>query len=131
MSGDLRVLIVDDEGDLVRTLVERLRLRGLRARGVKCGMAALRVVRKRPFDVAVVDVKMPEIGGIELLRSIRQLPGAPEVVLLTGHGSAEDARRGRKAGAFEYLLKPVRIEELLRVLEAAAAHRRERLAGEA
>ena len=122
MKG-LRVLIVDDEGDLVRTLVERLRLRGFRAHGVKCGLAALRFIRNNPVDVAVVDVKMPELGGIEVLQNIRQLPDAPEVVLLTGHGSAEDARQGRAAGAFDYLLKPVRLEELLRVLEAAARRR--------
>ncbi len=123
---DLRVLIVDDEGDLVKTLVERLRLRGVRAHGVKCGVAALRYIRNNRIDVAVVDVKMPELGGIEVLQNIRQLPDSPEVVLLTGHGSTEDARQGRAAGAFDYLLKPVRLEDLLRVLEAASRSRRTR-----
>jgi DNA-binding NtrC family response regulator len=121
----MRVLIVDDEADLADVLVERLRLRDIRARGVHCGMAALRTIRNSRYDVAVVDVKMPEIGGIELLKLIRQLPDAPPVVLMTGHGSAEDARQGRQLGAFEYLVKPVRLDDLLEVLHAAAAHDRE------
>ena len=117
----MRVLIVDDEEDLVDVLVERLRLREIRARGVHCGMAALRTIRNNQYDVVVVDVKMPEIGGIELLKLIRQLPDPPPVVLMTGHGSAEDARQGRKLGAYDYLIKPVKIEDLLVVLRAAAA----------
>jgi len=121
----IRVLIVDDEADLADVLVERLRLRNIRARGVHCGMAALRTIRNSRYDVAVVDVKMPEIGGIELLKLIRQLPEAPPVVLMTGHGSAEDSRQGRQLGAFDYLIKPVRIEELLDVLHAAIAAARE------
>ena len=118
--GQLRVLIVDDEEELVRALEERLRLRGLQARGVTSGAAAFEAAAREPFDVALIDVKMPGLGGLKVAEELRgRLPGL-QVILLTGHGSEEDAAEGRRLGAFEYLMKPVSIEALLRTLGAAA-----------
>jgi DNA-binding response OmpR family regulator len=122
-AAAVRVLIVDDEEDLVTALVERLNLRGFEARGVTTGAAALAELAAAPSDVVVLDVKMPALGGLEVFRRIGdQWPGLP-VILLTGLGSAQDAERGMELGAFDYLMKPVKIDHLARVVRAAAAAR--------
>ena len=117
----LRILIVDDEPELVSALQERLSLRGFSTRGVTDGAAALACLAEEPFDVVLADVKMPGLGGLDLVRTIKlERPNVP-VVLLTGHSSAQDAANGSTLGAFEYLMKPVKIDELVRVLRAAVA----------
>ena len=123
----LRVLIVDDEDELVSALVERLNLRGFEAAGATSGDAALAHLSQTPCDVVLLDVKMPGVGGLEVIRRIKSQYPRLQVVLLTGHGSAQDADRGMELGAFDYLMKPVRIEELIRVLLDAS----ERKAGSA
>jgi DNA-binding NtrC family response regulator len=115
-----RVLIVDDEGELVSALVERLALRGFEAEGVTTGDAALERAAGGAYDVILLDVKMPGLGGLELLQRIREHSPDQRVVLLTGHSSAKDAARGMALGAFDYLMKPVKIDELKRVLQQAA-----------
>ena len=118
----LRVLIVDDEEELVQALEERLNLRGITATGVTTGAEALERIRSETYDVLLVDVKMPSIGGLQVIREVKtQLPELP-VVLLTGHGSAENAEEGMRLGAFDYLLKPVAIEDLIAILREAASH---------
>jgi DNA-binding NtrC family response regulator len=117
----VRVLIVDDEAELVSALEERLALRGFEARGVTTGAEALAVVESDACDVVLLDVKMPGLGGLELTRLIKERRPGLEVVLLTGHTSASIAEEGRRAGAFEYLMKPVKIEELARVLGSAGS----------
>ena len=112
----LRVLIVDDEDELVSALVERLNLRGFEAAGATSGDAALAHLAQTACDVVLLDVKMPGVGGLEVIRRIKSEYPRLQVVLLTGHGSAQDADRGMELGAFDYLMKPVRIEELIRVL---------------
>lgn len=119
----LRVLIVDDEDDLVEALVERMNLRGITATGVTTGSEALERIRSETYDVLLVDVKMPSIGGLQVIREVKaQIPELP-VVLLTGHGSVENAEEGIRLGAFDYLLKPVDIEDLIPILRQAASHR--------
>jgi DNA-binding response OmpR family regulator len=121
----MRVLIVDDEAELVSALAERLRLRGFEATGATSGDAALARLASAPCDVVLLDVKMPVLGGLDVLQRIRQdHPGLP-VVLLTGHGSTHDADRGMQLGAADYLMKPVSIEDLVRVLRATGAAERE------
>lgn len=114
------VLIVDDEAELTTALEERLRLRGFRAQGVTSGAAALQRLREERWDVVLVDVKMSGLGGLELVRTIRQANPVQPVVLLTGHGSERDADTGRAMGITDYLMKPVRIEDLVQVLLQAA-----------
>jgi DNA-binding NtrC family response regulator len=124
MSG-LRVLLVDDEGELVYTMAERLSLRGYNVDAVTDGAEALEHVASNTYDVAVVDVKMPGISGLVVLKVIkRDCPQTP-VILLTGHGSIEEGEEGMKQGAYAYLFKPVDIEDLIRTMvEAAGEHRR-------
>lgn len=123
MDG-MRVLIVDDEEELVSALVERLNLRGFQATGVVTGDAALSFLEKGECDVVLLDVKMPGLGGLEVIRRIKASRPGLEVVLLTGHGSVKGVEEGMALGAFDYLMKPVKIDNLVRVLAAAGGPRR-------
>jgi two-component system OmpR family response regulator len=115
----LRVLFVDDEEELVSAVVERLQLRGMEAQGANCGDEALTLVEQHTFDVAVLDVRMQGLGGLEVLRRLKQVTPRPAVVLLSGHGSTDDVEEGLRLGAFEYLQKPVDIEHLVETIHAA------------
>ncbi len=109
-----RVLVVDDEGDFLETLVNRLNKRNIDTTGVESGEDALKLMEEKLFDVVILDVKMPGgMDGIETLREIKRIRPLTEVILLTGHGSVETSIEGMKLGAFDYLLKPVKLEELL------------------
>ena len=119
--GALRVLIVDDEDELVSALVERLNLRGFRAKGVTTGEEALAYLADAPCDVVLLDVKMPGLGGLEVIKRIKEDQPGLEVILLTGHSSAQDAEKGTMLGAFDYLMKPVKIDDLVRILISAGA----------
>ena len=115
-----RVLVVDDEVDFLETLVNRLKKRKFEAEGVSSGEEALERLKGKHFDVVVLDIKMPGgLDGIETLREIRRIAPLAEVILLTGHASLETSIEGMKLGAFDYLLKPVRLEELMPKLAAA------------
>ena len=108
------VLIVDDEEDFLNTLMNRLKKRGVDAAGCSSGEQALELMKKKIFDVVILDIKMPGgMDGIETLREIKKIRPETEVLLLTGHGSVETSVEGMKEGAFDYLLKPVKLEALL------------------
>lgn len=107
-----RVLIVDDEEEFVQTLSERLTLRDYDVTASQSGEDALSRLKQYNFDVVILDVRMPGIGGIETLREIKSLKPLTEVILLTGYGTVETAIEGMKQGAFDFLLKPCKIEEL-------------------
>jgi DNA-binding NtrC family response regulator len=115
----LRVLFVDDEEELVSTVVERLGLRGIDATGATSGVDALKCIDEQVFDVVVLDVKMPGLGGFEVIAKIRQVQPNLSVVFLTGHGSEESAQEGMRMGAFDYLMKPVDIDALVEILHKA------------
>lgn len=117
----LRVLIVDDEAELVSALKERLNLRGFAADGVTTGVEALRHLETEPCDVVLLDMKMPGLGGLEVIRRIKEQKPNLEVVLLTGHGSVNSVEEGMALGAFDYLMKPVKIDNLVRILTAAGS----------
>jgi DNA-binding NtrC family response regulator len=109
-----RALVVDDEPDFLETLVNRLGKRSIDTTGVRSGEEALELMKKKLFDVVVLDIKMPGgIDGIEALREIKKIQPLAEVILLTGHASVETSIEGMKLGAFDYLLKPIKLEELL------------------
>jgi DNA-binding NtrC family response regulator len=117
----LRLMFVDDEEELVSALVERLELRGIDAIGVTSGDEALEHLREESFDVVIIDVKMPGIGGLEVLRTVSRRYPNVKVILMTGHGSAKDSEIGRRLGAVAYLQKPVDLEDLLATIELATA----------
>ncbi len=109
----LRVLIVDDEDDFRETIVKRLNARKIFAEGAASGIKALEVLETKDFDVIVLDVKMPDMDGIETLRHIKKLKPEIEVIMLTGHASVEFGLKGMQLGAFDYVMKPAPLNELL------------------
>jgi DNA-binding NtrC family response regulator len=117
--SEFNVLLVDDEPEFLETLVKRLRKRKLNATGAKSGEEALEVMRSEPVDVVVLDVKMPGMDGIETLREIKKIRPLVEVIMLTGHANMEVAITGMELGAFDYLMKPMDIDELLYKLQDA------------
>ena len=123
MEG-LKILIVDDEEDFVSTLAERLVLRGFQVEVALRGMDALRHVREDDFNVLILDVKMPGIGGLDLMAEIKQKHPDLPVVLLTGYGSEAEAQRGMAEGALEYLMKPIDVDELTEKIRHAAGRNR-------
>ncbi len=119
----MRVLLVDDEEQLVSTLAERLELRGIHTAWTTGGEEALERVKTETFDLAVLDVKMPKISGIELKKKLQVLHPAMKFIFLTGHGSEEDFTAGAaEAGSDFYLIKPVRIEALLEKMNEVMRH---------
>jgi two-component system OmpR family response regulator len=114
-----RVLIVDDEVDFVETIVKRLIDRGLDVAGVHSGLEALDLMDKRDFDVVILDVKMPGMDGIETLRAIKKKKPFTEVIMLTGHGSVESGIQGLQLGAYNYVMKPVPLNDLLKQMAQA------------
>jgi DNA-binding NtrC family response regulator len=110
---------VDDEPDFLQTLLKRMRKRSVNASGVGSGEEALVHLAQSPVDVVVLDVRMPGMGGIETLRAIKKKTPLTEVVMLTGHASLEVAREGMENGAFDYLMKPVDIDDLLYKIQDA------------
>jgi len=125
MMDKLRVLLVDDEEELVFTLAERLKIRGVDAQAVTSGKAALEAIEQRSFDVVLLDVKMPGLGGLDVMRRIKSKDRKVQVILITGHGSAEDGAQGMQSGAFDYVMKPININDLLTRLQAAGQATRE------
>lgn len=115
-----RVLVVDDEEDFVWATVKRLVKRGVKAEGLLSGEKVLELIKKKRFDVILLDIKMPGgMDGIETLREIKKISPLTEVILLTGHASVESSIDGMKLGAFDYLLKPVKLEALIAKLAEA------------
>ncbi|MBI5251043.1 MAG: response regulator [Desulfomonile tiedjei] len=116
---EFRVLIVDDEEDFVETIVKRLKDRGLDVTGATSGRAALELMDGKEFDVAVLDVKMPGMDGIETLREMKKKSPRMEVIMLTGHGSVESGIQGLQLGAYNYVMKPVPLNDLLKQMTQA------------
>jgi DNA-binding NtrC family response regulator len=116
-----RVLFVDDEKGLVSAVVTRLKMRDIEAYGVTSSLDALRKLEDEKFDVVVLDVRMPDIGGLDVLRRFRDKYPNLQVVLMSGHGSIENKEEGERLGAFAYLQKPVEIEDLVDVIHRAAS----------
>jgi DNA-binding NtrC family response regulator len=119
MEEVFNALIVDDEEDFRETLVKRLTKRGLKVSGAESGLRALEMLEAEAYDVIVLDVKMPGLDGIETLREIKKKSPLTEVILLTGHASMESGIEGMKSGAFDYIMKPVNIDDLLEKMRQA------------
>lgn len=105
-------MLVDDEADFRRVIAKRLKKRGIQSSEASSGEECLTILAQTPVDVVVLDVKMPGMNGIETLGRIRKDYSKTEVILLTGHSSTSDGVEGIKAGAFDYLTKPLETEHL-------------------
>ncbi len=114
-----RVLLVDDEEEFLETLVKRLTKRKLTVAGRNNAQDAIAFLKENPVDVVVLDVKMPGMDGLEALREIKRCNPMVEVIMLTGHANMEVAIQGMELGAFDYLMKPMDIDELLYKLQDA------------
>lgn len=108
----IRVLVAEDEENLAQILCTFLRGRGHQVVCVGDGKAALASLRDEAFDVAIVDIVMPEVDGLEVLRQLRAEPEPPEVIVITGNGTVETAITAMKLGAYDYLAKPYRMAEI-------------------
>ena len=115
----IQVLLVDDEVEFLETLMKRMKKRNLDITGVKSGEEALTSLNQNPVDVVILDVRMPGMDGIETLKEIKRRHPLIEVIMLTGHASVEVAVQGMELGAFDYLMKPMNIDELLYKVEDA------------
>jgi DNA-binding response OmpR family regulator len=115
----MRVLLVDDEWQFVDALAERLRLRGFETLVAHDGPSALDLLEKDVVRLVVLDLRMPEMDGIEVLRRIRERWPETQVIIATGHGDEEDRRKCMELGAFAFLSKPVNIKELSELLKEA------------
>ncbi|MBW1939791.1 MAG: response regulator [Deltaproteobacteria bacterium] len=116
-----KVLLVDDEREFVQTLSDRLQMREVGAHVVYGGEEALDLVKEEEPEVMVLDLKMPGINGIEVLKQVKKTHPAMEVIVLTGHGSEKDKTLCMELGAFAYLEKPVDIEQLTKTMNEANA----------
>ena len=114
-----RILLVDDEEELLSALSERLALRGFEVGFALDGEQALARLEACGFDLAVLDVKMPGLGGLDLMRRMERICPGMKYIFLTGHGSENDYRLCREAGVCGYLMKPVAIETLVEQIHAA------------
>lgn len=110
---DFRVLAVDDEADFIETLVKRFTFRKIPVTAAASGPEALAVLEQAPFDVVILDMRMPGMDGIAVLREIKKRHPLVEVIMLTGHASVEAGMQGMSLGAYDYVLKPVDFGELL------------------
>ena len=113
MPNSVKLLLVDDEVGFVDVLSKRLSKRDMAVTAAYSGTGAIQTLRKHDFDVAVLDLKLEDMDGIEILRIFKKLVPDMPVIMLTGHGSEQAAREGLACGAFDYLTKPSDLEELV------------------
>ena len=114
-----RLLLVDDEVGYLEVLSKRLTHRGFNVTTASSGEEAIRALRNWDFDLAVVDLKMEDMDGIEVLKVLKRMDPALHVIILTGHGSERAARDGLAHGAFDYLIKPIGLDPLIERIRAA------------
>lgn len=117
----IRLLLVDDEIGYLEVLSKRLTRRGYKVTTACSGTEAIRALRQWEFDLAVVDLKMEDMDGIEVLKVFKKMDPSLRVIMLTGHGSERAAREGISQGASDYLIKPVGLKRLVETISAALA----------
>jgi len=115
----IKLLIVDDEEAYVHVLSKRLSRREIDVTAATSGSEAIQKLRKEDFDVAILDLKMKDMDGIEALKIFKKIYPPMEVIMLTGHGSEKAAKEGQKLGSFDYLMKPIDIDELFTKIKKA------------
>ena len=121
-----KILIVDDESVVRNSLTEWFSLEGYNIKGACCGKDALDTLEKQDFDLALIDLKMPGMDGVELQRRMRDKDPDMTVIMMTGFGTVDTAVQALKQGAYDYLTKPIDPDELTHTVEKAMEHRRAR-----
>lgn len=123
---NIRVLLVDDEEEFISTLAQRLQIRGYKPGTATHGEEALQMVANNPYDVMVLDLMLPGLSGLDVLKELkRQIPDLP-VIMLTGQGSTREGMEGMRSGAFDYLMKPIDLDELMAKIDEAANEKKDR-----
>jgi DNA-binding NtrC family response regulator len=120
VTRPIRVLVADDERNLRELIIRELGRRGHEVDGAADGVSALERIRESSYDVAVLDMRMPQKQGIDVLRELAGMPEAPQVIVMTGFQDVATAVEAMKLGAYDYLTKPTKIEELDIVVRKAA-----------
>jgi len=120
-----KVLLVDDEEEFVETLAQRLEVRDFDVITATNGADALERVENEEIDLVILDVQMPGVDGVQVLRQIKQIKPLIEVIMLTGHATVESAIEGMKLGAFDFLLKPTETEDLVDKINRAFSRKAE------
>jgi DNA-binding response OmpR family regulator len=123
MTGPIKLLLVDDEVGFANVIAKRMSKRNIDVTKAFSGTEALQALKKADFDVAVLDLKMEDMDGIEVLKIFKKMDPDLPVIMLTGHGSEEAAREGIQFGAFDYLMKPCDFEELVKKIIATHRYR--------
>ncbi len=123
-AGKIKLLLVDDEKGFADIIAKRMSKRDIDVTKAYSGTEALQAIRKADFDVAVLDLKMEDMDGIEILKIFKKMDPDLAVIMLTGHGSEEAAKNGIKFGAFDYLTKPCDLENLLAKIREAYQQRK-------
>lgn len=117
----IKVLIADDEVEFSSTLQTRLNLRNFQATAVYSGKETLRAIEEELPDVLLLDLKMPDLDGLEVLARLKEEHTDIQVIILTGHGSFEVGKEGMELGAFDYIMKPVDLNVLINKIQEAYA----------
>ena len=119
ITRPIKLLLVDDEEGFGTVLAKRLGKRQIEVTVALSGTESIRILRKHDFDAAVLDLKMEDMDGIEVLKIFKKMCPQMAVIMLTGHGSEQAAKDGMQYGAFDYLTKPCELEELVGIIVAA------------
>ena len=114
-----KVLIIDDEIEFASTLCQRLNLRGMTATDVHSGTEGLESLVKMNPGIVILDLKMPDMSGLDVLGKIKKYDQSIEVIMLTGHGSVGSGVEAKEKGAFDYVMKPLDITELMDIIKLA------------
>jgi len=122
----IKLLLVDDEEDFVKTLSQRMKKRDQESDIALDGKQALKKIEDERPDVLVLDLKMPEMGGMEVLRRVKKAYPDMQVIILTGHGTEKDEEEARLLGAFEYLQKTTKIDAIMNKIKLAFNEKTER-----
>ena len=127
MTGE-RVLIIDDEANIIRTYAAILERKGFEVQGALAGLEAIERCRQEPFDLLLIDLKLPDISGLEVLRQVKELIPDVVAIFITGFGTLESAVEALRLGAEEYLTKPIESETLVSTIQHILARKRENMA---
>ena len=119
IEDTIRLLLVDDEIGYLDVLSKRFQKRNINVTTASSGQQAIQLLRRNDFDVAVVDLKMTDMDGIEVLKIFKKMDPELAIIILTGHGSEQAAREGIEQGAFDYLTKPCGLREPFRCYQCS------------